>query len=68
MVAAAAFKTAAATVEARMTATAATAATAATTLVLIALVALAIAHFVTHNVFANAIVRVVAVAIAFVSM
>jgi hypothetical protein len=37
-------------------------------LVTIALVALAIAHFVTRNVVANTIARVVAVAIAFVSV
>jgi hypothetical protein len=60
--AAAAFKTAAATAEARMTGTAATA------LVTIALVPLAIAHFVTRNVIANAIARVVTIAISFVSM
>ncbi len=43
-------------------------ATASTALVMIALVALAIAHFVTRNVVANATARVVAVAIAFVSV
>jgi hypothetical protein len=62
VVAAAAMKISAATAEAR------TMATAATTLVTIALVALAIDHFVTRKVVANAIARVVAVAIAFVSM
>jgi hypothetical protein len=55
-------KTAAATVEAR------TMVTVATVLVMIALVALAIAHFVTRNIVANAIARVVAVAFAFVSV
>jgi hypothetical protein len=54
VVAAAAFKTAAATVEARMMATAAMA------LVTIALVALAITHFVTRNGIDNAIAHVVA--------
>jgi hypothetical protein len=43
-------------------------ATAATALVTFALVALAIAPFVTHNVFANAITRVVAIAITIVSV
>jgi hypothetical protein len=62
VVAAAAMKTAAVTAEARTTAMVATA------LVTIVLVALAIAHFVTRNVVANAIAHVVAVAIAFVSM
>ncbi len=42
--------------------------TVATVLVMIALVALAIAHFVTRNIVANAIARVVAVAFAFVSV
>jgi hypothetical protein len=55
-------KTAAMTVEARNKATAATA------LVTIALVTLAISHFVARHVVANAIARVVAIAIAFVSM
>jgi hypothetical protein len=41
---------------------------AATALVTIALVALAITHFVTCNVIANAIARVVGIAIAFVSV
>jgi hypothetical protein len=41
---------------------------AATALVTIAFVALAIAHFVTRNVVANAIARVVAITIPFVSM
>jgi hypothetical protein len=40
----------------------------ATALVMIALVALAIAHFVTSNIVANAITCVVAIAIAFVSV
>ncbi len=62
MVAAAAMKTAAVTAEARTTATAAMA------LVTITLVALTIAHFVTCNIVANAIARVVAVAIGFVSV
>jgi hypothetical protein len=62
MVAAAAFEMAAATAEARTTAMAATA------LVTIAFVALAIAHFLTRNVIANAITRVVAIAITFVSV
>ncbi len=53
---------AAVTVEAR------TKATAATALVMITLVTLDIAHFVARHVFANAIARVVAIAIAFVSM
>jgi hypothetical protein len=53
---------AAMTAEARMTTTA------ATTLVTIALVALAIAHFVTRHIFANAISRVVAITIIFVSV
>jgi hypothetical protein len=55
-------KTAAATVEVR------TKATAATALVTIALVTLAISHFVARHLFANAITRVVAIAIAFVGM
>jgi hypothetical protein len=55
-------KTAATTVEAR------TMVTVPTALVTITLVALAIAHFVTRNVVANAITHVVAIAIAFVSM
>ncbi len=42
--------------------------TVATVLVTIALVALAIAHFVTRNVVANAIACVVTIAIAFVSV
>jgi hypothetical protein len=62
VVAAAAMKTAAVTAEARTTATAAMA------LVTITLVALTIAHFVTCNIVANAIARVVAVAIGFVSV
>ncbi len=62
MVAAAAIKTAATTAEARSMATM------PTELVTIALVALAIAHFVTRNVIANAITHVVAIAIAFVCM
>ncbi len=62
VVAAAAMKMAATTVEARKTVTVPTA------LVTIALVALAIAHFVSCNVVANAITHVVAIAIAFVSM
>jgi hypothetical protein len=55
-------KTAAATAEAR------TMAMAATALVTIALVTLATAHFVTYNVVADAIARVVAIAIVFFSM
>ncbi len=55
-------KTAAATVEARMTAMAATA------LVTIALVALTVAHFITCYVLANAIAHFVAITIAFASM
>jgi hypothetical protein len=55
-------KTAATTVEARMTALVPTA------LVTIALVALPIAHFVTRNVIATTITHVVAIAITFVSM
>jgi hypothetical protein len=55
-------KTAATTAEAR------TMATVPTALVTIALVALAIVHFVTRNVVANAITHVFAIAIAFVSM
>jgi hypothetical protein len=55
-------KTAAATAKVRSKATAAAA------LVTIALVTLAIAHFVARHVVANAIARVVAIAIAFVSM
>jgi hypothetical protein len=55
-------KTAAATAEAR------TAATEATALVTIALVALAITHFVTCHFVANTIARVLAIAIAFVSI
>jgi hypothetical protein len=62
VVAAAAFKTAAMTAEAR------TMAMVAMALVTIALVALAITHFFTRNVVANAIACVVAIAIAFVSM
>jgi hypothetical protein len=62
VVAAAAMKTASTTAEARMTATVAMA------LMTITLVALTIAYFVTRNVFANAIARVVAVAIAFGSV
>ncbi len=58
-------KTAATTVEAR---TKATVAMAATAMVTIALVTLAIAHFVSCHVVANAIARVVAIAITFVSM
>ncbi len=60
MVVAAAMKTAAATVQARMTAMAAMA------LVTITLVTLVIAHFVTHNVINNAISCFAAVTIAFV--
>jgi hypothetical protein len=60
--AAAAMKMAATTADARMMVTVPTA------LVTIALAALAIAHFVTRNVVANAITHVVAIAIAFVSM
>ncbi len=56
VVAAAAMKMAAVTAEARTTATAATA------------VILTITHFVTRHVIANAIVHVVTIAIAFVSM
>jgi hypothetical protein len=41
---------------------------AATALAKIALVTLAISHFITHHVVANAIARVVAIANAFVSM
>jgi hypothetical protein len=52
---------AAATAEAR------TMATGAKALVTIALAALAIAHFVSHNIIANAIACVVAIAFAFVS-
>jgi hypothetical protein len=55
-------KTAAATAEGRTTATAAMA------LVTIALVTLTIANFVTRHVVANAIIRVVAIVISFVSM
>ncbi len=55
-------KMAAITAEARIMAMAAMA------LVMIALVALTIAHFITCNVVANAIARVVAISIAFVSM
>ncbi len=55
-------KMAATTVEARMMVTVPTA------LVTIALVALAIAHFVTRNIVANAITHVVAIAIKFISM
>jgi hypothetical protein len=55
-------KTAEATVEAR------TMVTAATALVTIALFDLAIAHFVSRSVIANAIACVVAIAIAFVSV
>ncbi len=55
-------KTAATTVEAR------TKAMSATAMVMIALVTLAIAHFVARQVVANAIARVVTIAIAFVSM
>jgi hypothetical protein len=62
VVAAAAMKMAATTVEARMMVTVPTA------LVTIALVALAIAHFVTRNIVANAITHVVAIAIKFISM
>ncbi len=62
VVSAAAMKKAAVTAEAR------TMATAMAALVLITLVALAIAHFVTRNVVAHAITRVLAVVIAFVSM
>jgi hypothetical protein len=62
VVAAAAFKMAAMTAEAR------TMATAAMALVTIALVALAIAHYFTCDVVANAIARVVAITIAFVSV
>jgi hypothetical protein len=57
-------KTAAATVESRTTGTVVM----VLALVKIALVALAIAHFVTRNVVANAIARVVTVAIALVSV
>jgi hypothetical protein len=62
VVAAAAIKTAAATVEAKMRATAAVA------LVMIALAALTIAFFVAHHVIANTIACVVPIAIAFVSV
>ncbi len=55
-------KMAVARVEARTTATA------ATVLVPIAFATLAIARFITHHVIANAISRVVAIAIAFLSM
>jgi hypothetical protein len=55
-------KTAAATVEAR------TKATVATALVTIALITLAITHFFACHVVANAIARVVAIAITFVSI
>ncbi len=43
-------------------------AAAATVLVTIPLVALTIAHFITRHIVANAIIRVVAVTIAFVSV
>jgi hypothetical protein len=62
VVVAAAMKTSTTTAEAR------TMVTVPTALVTIALVALAIAHFATHNLVANAITHVVAIAIAFVSM
>jgi hypothetical protein len=65
VVAAAAMKTAAVTVEAR---TKETVATAATALVMITLVTLAIAHFVARHVIIKAIAHVVTIAIAFVSM
>jgi hypothetical protein len=60
VVAAAAFKMAAATAEAR------TPTMVAMALVAIAFVALPTAHFVTHNIVANAIARVVAITITFV--
>jgi hypothetical protein len=62
VVAAAVMKMAAVRAEARTTAMAAMA------LVTIALVALAIAHFVTRHIVANTNARVVAIAIAFLSM
>ncbi len=62
MVSAAAMKMAAATAEVR------TMVTAAMALMTITFVALAITHFITHDVVANAIALVVAIAIAFISM